>query len=574
MIIPMTKYTFLLLSSEKEKFLRKLQELGVVDITRSEKAVDEASRKLMNEIESINNEIKCITNVSNALTESLRTKIFELKRELAEVSPWGEYDKEQVKFFDIKFYCTSPKTYKKEWEAEYAIQIIRETKEKLWFVVVGNSEGLPLKSIPMPANTASELETKIAECEAELEAEKKKLESRQTELSDLNKEKERLYAELNLYLAGVSGESAVEDSVVIYQGFAPSENGESLRKELDSMELYYSCAEARAEDNPPIKIRNNSFSKQFEPLTKMYGLPVYSEFDPTIFLSIFFLLFFAMCMGDLGYGLILIAIGLYLRGKEGGLANMWGLIMSLGFGTVVVGFIMGGFFGVSLTEVSWIPQWMKNCMITGSFNVGNATYDKWMVISLLVGVLHICLAMLTKAVWTVRREGLKHSLGTLGWTLLIVGGVIVIAVGLGGFMSAALMKWTLIGIAALSALGIFIFNRWGRNPLVNIGSGLWDTYNTASGLMSDLLSYIRLYALGLSGGMLGSTFNQIAEMVKGTDPTWQWIPFVLILIVGHVLNIALSCLGAFVHPLRLNFVEFFKNSGYEGMGVEYKPLKR
>ena len=92
--------------------------------------------------------------------------------------------------------------------------------------------------------------------------------------------------------------------------------------------------------------------------------------------------------------------------------------------------------------------------------------------------------------------------------------------------------------------------------------------------MSDVLSYIRLYALGLSGSMLGSTFNQIAEMVKGTDPTWQWVPFVLILVLGHVLNIGLSCLGAFVHPLRLNFLEFFKNSGYEGTGTEYSPIKR
>lgn len=92
--------------------------------------------------------------------------------------------------------------------------------------------------------------------------------------------------------------------------------------------------------------------------------------------------------------------------------------------------------------------------------------------------------------------------------------------------------------------------------------------------MGDVLSYIRLYALGLSGGMLGSTFNTIAEMVKGQDPTWQWIPFVLILLVGHALNLAMSCLGAFVHPLRLNFVEFFKNSGYEGKGLTYNPLKK
>lgn len=235
---------------------------------------------------------------------------------------------------------------------------------------------------------------------------------------------------------------------------------------------------------------------------------------------------------------------------------------------------MGGFFGINLVEQAWVPDWMKKFMIVGDVNVGGASYAKWMILSLLIGIVHICLAMITKTVWAVKRDGFKNSLGTLGWTLLIVGGIIGLSVGLTGVISETAMKWLLIGIAAVSALGIYFFNKWGRNPLVNFGSGLWDTYNTVSGLMSDVLSYIRLYALGLSGSMLGSTFNQIAEMVKGTDPTWQWVPFVLILVLGHVLNIGLSCLGAFVHPLRLNFLEFFKNSGYEGTGTEYSPIKR
>ena len=209
-------------------------------------------------------------------------------------------------------------------------------------------------------------------------------------------------------------------------------------------------------------------------------------------------------------------------------------------------------------------------MITGEI----AGYSAQMVLALGIGVLHISLAMITKAIWSVRKEGFKNSLSTLGWTLLIVGSVIVLATALVGLVDENTAKLVIIIIAAVSCLGIFLFNKWGRNPLINVGSGLWDTYSMASGLMGDVLSYIRLYALGLSGGMLGSTFNTIAEMVKGSDPTWQWIPFVLILLVGHALNLAMSCLGAFVHPLRLNFVEFFKNSGYEGKGTTYNPLKK
>ncbi len=138
-------------------------------------------------------------------------------------------------------------------------------------------------------------------------------------------------------------------------------------------------------------------------------------------------------------------------------------------------------------------------------------------------------------------------------------------------MSSEITKWAVIAIGVISALGIYVFNTPGRNPLVNIGSGLWDTYNMATGLLGDVLSYIRLYALGLAGGMLGAAFNNLGNMVLG-DGGFGWIPFVIIVILGHTINVAMSCLGAFVHPLRLTFVEYFKNSGYEGKGTKYNPL--
>ena len=108
---------------------------------------------------------------------------------------------------------------------------------------------------------------------------------------------------------------------------------------------------------------------------------------------------------------------------------------------------------------------------------------------------------------------------------------------------------------------------------MNFGSGLWDTYNTATGLLGDVLSYLRLYALGLAGAKLGEAFNAIGVQALG-DGGFGWIAFILIVVIGHVLNIAMCVLGAFVHPLRLNFLEFFKNSGYEGSGRKYKPLQQ
>ena len=113
------------------------------------------------------------------------------------------------------------------------------------------------------------------------------------------------------------------------------------------------------------------------------------------------------------------------------------------------------------------------------------------------------------------------------------------------------------------------------NKFANIGMGLWDTYNMITGLVGDVLSYIRLYALGLAGSMLGMAFNDMGVMILGDSPNiGKWLGFLLLVIFGHTLNIAMCALGAFVHPLRLNFLEFFKNAGYEAAGRNYNPLKK
>ena len=148
------------------------------------------------------------------------------------------------------------------------------------------------------------------------------------------------------------------------------------------------------------------------------------------------------------------------------------------------------------------------------------------------------------------------------------------AASLAGVMDAGITRVVVIALGIVSALGIFLFNDIRRNPLLNIGSGLWDTYNTATGLLGDVLSYLRLYALGLAGAMLGYAFNDLGKMILGDGGIGQWIGFIAVVVIGHALNIAMCALGAFVHPLRLNFLEFFKNAGYEGAGRPFNPLQK
>lgn len=575
----MTKYSFILLDSDKEKFLKAVQELGIVDITRTSKPVDTESLRMLEDIEKIKKDIDCIKKGEDERLLQMKAHLAELKKSEAAALPWGEYDKSAVKELSalglpLHHYCTSSGKYDEAWEQNWAIGARSEIDGKIYFVIVGDTAGFPLKEVHVPGEPLQNLRKAVKHVEEGIDNYQEILITRKADLKKMEKDLKIRTAELNRHIAETAASPAADNTLAVFEGFAPTESDAQIAEVLDKLDVLYLSSPASLEDKPPIKLKNNSFVKQFEVLTSMYGMPVYNEFDPTIFLSIFFLLFFAMCMGDAGYGILLMIIGFMLKDKESGLGKLWSLIVTLGGATFVVGIIMGGFFGIDLSTQNWVPDGLKKIMITGDISVGGGTYAKQMILSLGIGILHISLALVMKAVWAVRNNGVKNSLGTLGWTLLIVGGIIVIAIGMLGVLSEEAMKLTLIVIAVISALGIYFFNKWGRNPLLNFGAGLWDTYNTASGLMGDVLSYIRLYALGLSGGMLGSTFNQIGEMVKGPNPTWQWIPFIIILLIGHALNLAMSCLGAFVHPLRLNFVEFFKNSDYQGKGKTYNPLKK
>ena len=573
MIEKMTKYSFVLLKGEEEKFLEQLREFGVVDIKRSSVPVDDHSTELMERIGQVKHEIESLENgVDTHLTE-----LIEQRRSLEDakevIAPWGDYDRDKADALGkagvpIHFFCVRKKAFDPAWEADYPLEVICDDGKKIHFVIAGDVSGFPVAEMHSPLSTIHELEGMLKNTEKDIERYRKHLEDRKSEIPELEERRKALTDELNIYLASLAGESAVEDRLTVYEGFAPSEVDAKLADALDESDALWLKDTAALADNPPIKLKNNKFVKMFEVLTDMYGRPSYDGFDPTPFLSIFFLLFFALCMGDAGYGLILILVGIFMK-KVKSFKDMAPLVITLGIGTLVVGFFMHTFFSND------ISQWKMFQPIKGIFLPAEiAGYDGAMVLSLVVGILHLCLAMIVKTYIATRNNGFLESLGTWGWTLLIVGGVIVAGIALAGVIDASVTKWIVIALGVVSALGIFVFNNIHRNPLVNIGSGLWDTYNTATGLLGDVLSYLRLYALGLAGAMLGYAFNDLGKMVLGDGHSIApWIGFIVIVVIGHTLNIAMCALGAFVHPLRLNFLEFFKNSGYEGSGRNFNPLK-
>jgi len=569
MIAKMTQYSFILLHGDKEQFLSELQGLGVMDITRASKPVDSRSQSLLDNIRTLRDDVACTEKGMDDTLADLLATHEALGRELAEAEPWGDYDRERLAVFGLHFYRVASKKYDPAWEEQYAIQVVeKDEKEDTRFVIVGDNAGFPVKELPAPKRTVAELKALLQEQDEKIEAHRRILEARKADIPQMQHEIRVLESELDRYLAATAAVPAAEDTIDTLVGFAPTECDAAVSEYLDQAAVYYIKSEATLEDNPPIKLKNNKFVKMFEVLTDMYGRPDYNEFDPTPFISVFFLLFFAMCMGDAGYGLLLAIIGILLR-KSDGMKSLAPLVTVLGIGTFVVGIVMHTFFGVDISQLAWIPSWLKAVMITGT--IGG--FEAQMVLSLAIGIVHLCLAMVVKTVYATRNKGFLGSLGVWGWTLLIVGGVALGTLAMLSLLPAGVVKVIFIVLGVVSALGIFLFNDIRRNPLKNIGSGLWEAYNTVTGLLGDVLSYLRLYALGLAGGMLGKAFNDIATMTLGDGSFgFGWFTFALILVIGHALNLAMCCLGAFVHPLRLNFLEFFKNSGYDGKGRVYNPL--
>ncbi len=606
MISKMTKYSFILLSDEAKIFLKKIQALGLVDITRSAKPVDEHSAALLSNIEAYKKastklesldfskdpdygkfvvEIDADKTVQDALQTFLdaESRLAALQAELAaalkEVEDrraWGRFDASALHGlaeygWKTRFYCINKKKYDPAWATLYPLQEVFDDGNNVWFVTVSDAPdySLPVDEIPAPEGDLKEAEDRVAKIRAEIIACKSVLLSLKEYVPEMKKAYAKEAADLQRYLSDAGAEKAAEGKLTTFVGFAPVENEAHLSAEFDRMNVLWFKEEAVEEDDPPIQFKGNWFTKMFTVLTDMYGRPAYNEFDPTPFISFFFTLFFGMCMGDAGYGILLVLIGFYLKRSKSEMSEYGPLVIALGVATMLAGTVMHTFFGINTYEAAWVPGFLKKFMITKPI----AGMDPQMVISVLIGIVHICVALLMKAIVSVRNNGFLGSLGTLGWTLLIIGGVILAGISFMGVLDSAVTKWIVICLGIVSALGIFLLNDIRRNPLSNIGTGLWETYNTATGLLGDTLSYIRLYALGLAGGMLGNAFNLLGGIVLGENPNFiSWPLCILILVFGHALNLAMCCLGAFVHPLRLNFLEFFKNSGYEGTGRAYDPL--
>jgi V/A-type H+-transporting ATPase subunit I len=459
----------------------------------------------------------------------------------------------------IKLFVASEKKFSPEWTNQFNIFIINTISPLIYSALVSETDEVPeidAEEIRIPEESVHQLKVHQEQAKAELAD----VENELTALS-VNKieavEHYLLEIEQSIDLHKVIGntKTAVDDHVKIVEAYAPVDETKALEEYLDKNEIAWITEKADPADRIPIKQKNNRFARLYEPVGKLFSLPSYTEMDLTPFFAPFFMMFFGFCLGDLGYGLVIVAgAAWYKRKAKEDIKPILSLAQFLGIGTIILGTLTGSFFGISLVEIESLKKftgWMLDS-------------QKVFYLSLAVGMFQIMFGMALKAVNNYRLFGWQYAMLPVGWLILLFG---IIDVALLKMMPGINMFIIYAGIGV-----IILFSDPASGIFGRIGKGIWELYGI-SGIFGDVLSYVRLFALGISGAILGFVVNTIALQIKDSAPVIGPIFFVIFLIVGHGANLLISSLGAFVHPMRLTFVEFYKNAGFEGGGKEYTPFR-
>jgi V/A-type H+-transporting ATPase subunit I len=346
--------------------------------------------------------------------------------------------------------------------------------------------------------------------------------------------------------------------VFALQGWIPQSTTEAIRQFARENDLAVTIEPARPRDQPPTLLENPERLAGSESLVTFYKTPQYGSWDPSIVASISFAIFFAMIVADAGYGMVMVLLTLYLWKRMGktraGRRGRNVLATLVGF-TLFYGVLCGSYFGVSPSADSPL----------GKLAIIDAQSQSMMMpLTIVIGVIHLSLAHLTMA-WTQR--GQLSALASLGWVAVMIGATVAGIIAFGDFGEDLAGGLSRVGLVLLigGLVAVFLFSS--QRPLFSLSiknhalrllDGL-QGLTGVSGLFGDVLSYLRLFALGLSSAKLSETFNDLGASA------WDAAGFgvivaIGIVILGHTLNLLLSIMSGVVHGLRLNCIEFFKYS--------------
>ena len=640
MIVKMSKLSVLIYHKEKESFLKSLQELGIIDIAEnpevdSPEALSESFRtasrlsrscdrviQILDRVKAINkpdiapirtddiDKILADFDTLEKEKEGVTQQLGDRQKEIKLLAPWGNFDPDVVKQLTAKglklrFFETNEKKFTAIQTDGFYPTLISSEKSKVRFLIFERDEVfetdaaeevmLPIKSLDELSKEALQLEQEIERLDQEFI----KMTAYLDVLNNFKTENDNVaaFAEADVTLA-----EEAEGRVYSMTGWFPTDRDKIIASFLDNFTCYYNIESPDLDDNVPILLKNNRFSRLFEPITNIYALPSYWEIDPTPFFAPFFALYFGLCLGDLGYGAITFGIAFsafMLAPKQ--FRNFAVIGMILGGLTMMAGIALNSFFGQPIFYLQGNTQYFfkaelgESLSFLGSFiNAQSLTEFPAMGFAVVLGVIQVLLGIVLQCANRIRQNGIVWGIHPASFFMIIVG--ILFAIGHGdsssGFKGITgidistyqlgalkIGSWLTIPgqsfglfLAVAGLVLMFLFNNPDKRIIFRPLFGLWELYGFATAIVGDILSYLRLFALGLASGLLAFAFNGIALKFIANGLFPGIFATVALLVFAHTLNFGLAALGSFVHPLRLTFVEFYKWLDFEGGGQGYTPF--
>ena len=597
MIIKMKKTAVICLASEKEQALIALRDAGVLHVEMSEikasselecveKQLADAKRALLllhsvqlpkkfSEMkwDSTGEDlVKKVLGIDKERIE-LNKKLDDLTKQRNQLLPWGNFSFDTIRELEEKgcfvYLCSTTPDMFAEYSEKYTCSIVSEDAYKIYFAVISQEEiqANELPIVQVPQNTSlGKLNQGIAQIHDKLKnlnATLLRMKTTQQLVEDLIL---KIEEEIELY---TNRDGMMQEGVLsCIKGYCPEPEIEKLREVANKNGWGLHISDPKDDDTPPTLIKTPKIIEFSKALFDFIGIsPGYKEWDTSAVFLFFFTIFFSIIFGDAGYGAIFLFAGIVAKlklGKKAGLKINYyiNLFLLLSVGTVIWGFLSGSFFAIPQAK---LPTWMQGIDWLTDVNKDKHVQQ----LCFIIAAIHLSLARVWKASLIINSV---KCLGEIGWGLVLWGNYFV-AVNLIVYSDR---EWPVAIIASLYGIGLFFVIVFGTNWFKM--EEAFGFFFGLSGTFVDLLSYIRLFAVGLSSYYIANSFNNMGVNLLPTESTMA-LPIyiagmVFIIVFGHVLNILLGFLGVMVHGIRLNTLEFSNHMGLQWIGYTYQPFSK
>jgi V/A-type H+-transporting ATPase subunit I len=585
MIVKVKKITVVGLNHEKERFIDRLQQVGMTHITMPREAVEPT--ELARELQRVTEIRKFLTRLGTKAAPSghsaeyadicsrreelgqketrLLSEMSVLKKEREILEPWGDFDPQLIsllrsKGLNVRFHRLPKKVFETINFDSVLSQVTRQTEGEVAFVdIAAGPVELGIPEEKLPEKSLSQIDRDIQAKNQELAQIKEEYQSLAEKSQALVDAEARLMDDYEYRKVLLNTGAALENQLFVLTCWSPIPEDELVKRIGEGFTFSHYSEDPSTEERVPVLLSNKPAFDSGEDLVEVYDHPNYSDFDPSGIVLYCFAIFYGMIIGDAGYGFILLALTALLHWKVKSITPLWirfrRLSYLLSLSVLLFGVISASYFGVTLN-----PGHFLNKLLL--FNLNTVEGQKQvMLLSIVMGMTHISIALAIKFYRT-------RDLPMLGWIIVIWSGYALLSSKMGkGVDNPVAMYIAIVGMGL-----VVLFTSKSRNPIFRILLGLNGALGVVQ-LLADCLSYMRLFALGLATLYMCQTFNMLAAMPYEGLPYIGFIPAVLILIFGHAINLLLGIMGGVVHGLRLNFLEWYRWC-FEGDGLAFKPFRK